>query len=130
MHREHYGRVIQEWCSVTGMTAWSEDEDKHIEIDGVVCGLLPGDEAEPDRMHLFIDLGQHDSAGLHRHLLEQNARLGEADHGCFGLHPVTGSIVYRTSFNLTLNTDGAQLPEKIRELIDSAQEHMAAMYIQ
>ena len=130
MHREHYGRVIREWCAATGMPAWSEDNDKHIEIDGIVCGLLPGDEDEPDRMHLFLDLGHYDSSGLHRHLLEQNTRLGAADHGCFGLHPVTGTVVYRTSFNLTLDTDGAQLPEKIRELIDAAQEQLAAMVLQ
>jgi len=129
MHRQHYGRVIQEWCTVTGMPPWNEDDDKHIEIDGLVCGLIPGGDEEPDLMHLLIDLGPHDSAGLYQYLLEQNVPLGTTDHGCFGLHPVTGSVVYRASFRLGIDTDGTQLPSKISALIGSVRDRLSALYI-
>lgn len=130
MHREHYGRVIREWCATTGMSPWSEDEDKHIEIDGTVCGLIPGGEDEADVMHVLIDLGPHDIVGLYRHLLEQNTPLNTADHGCFGLHPVTGSVIYRASFSLGVGTNGMQFPQKIHELIGSAKDRLSALYIQ
>ena len=130
MRRQHYDRVIREWCAATGMPPWNEDNDKHIEIDGTICGLIPGGEDEPDVMHVLIDLGPEDDAGLYRYLLEQNTPLGNADHGCFGLHPVTGSVIYRACFHLSASTDGTQLPEKINELIESARDRLSALYIQ
>ena len=130
MQRQHYGRVIQEWCAVTGMSPWNEDDDKHIEIDGTVCGLIPGTDDEPDVMHVLIDLGPSDSVLPYQYLLEQNISLGIADHGCFGLHPVTGSIVYRAMLSLSVDTDGALLPEKIQELVISARDRLASLYLQ
>lgn len=130
MHRENYGRIIQEWCVATGMTVWREDEDKHVEIDGVVCGLIPGRHDEPDLMHVLIDLGHHYLPNLHQHLLEKNVPLASSDRGCFGLHPITGSVVYRTSFQLTSETDGGQLPAKISTLIQSATEQLEISHIQ
>lgn len=130
MHRQHYGRVIREWCAVTGMSAWREDEDKHVEIGDTVCGLIPGGEDEPDVMHVLIDLGPLDTAGLHLHLLKQNVLLGTGDHGCFGVHPVTESVVYRALLTLEADTDGAELPAKITELIASARERLLSLTIQ
>jgi hypothetical protein len=130
MRRQHYDRVIREWCAATGMPPWNEDDDKHIEIDGTICGLIPGGEDEPDVMHVLIDLGPEDDAGLYRYLLEQNTPLGNADHGCFGLHPVTGSVVYRACFHLSTSTDGTLLPEKIYALLESARDRLSALYVQ
>ena len=36
MRGENYTRVIQEWCATTGMLAWSDHDDKHVEIDDAV----------------------------------------------------------------------------------------------
>ncbi len=130
MRRQHYGRVVREWCAVTGIPLWNEDDDKHIEIDGTVCGLIPGGEEEPDVMHVLIDLGSDEDPALYRHLLEQNAPVATADHGCFGLHPITGSVIYRTSFHLDAGTDGTELPAKISELIETARDRLSALYIQ
>ncbi len=130
MHRQHYRRVIHEWCAATGMPPWNEDDDQHIEIDGTVCGLIPGGEDEPDVMHLLIDLGPHEPNGLYRYLLEQNVPLGTADHGCFGLHPATGAVVYRASLRLSSGTDGTQLPDTISDLVLSARDRLSALYIQ
>ena len=124
MHRENYGRIIQEWCNATGMTLWQEHEDKHVEIDGFVCGLIPGGHKEPDVMHVLIDLGNPYFPDLHQRLLEQNVPLESLDRGCFGLHPITGSVVYRTSFQLTSETNGGELPLKISVLIQSLMERL------
>ena len=130
MHRENYSRIIREWCAATGMQAWREDEDKHVEIEGVICGLIPGGTDEPDVMHVYIDLGPYDFPDLHQRLLERNVPLAPPDKGCFGLHPITGSVVYRTAFHLSTDSDGAQLPEKISTLIQLAREQMEISYIQ
>lgn len=130
MHKENYGRIIREWCAATGMLAWREDEDKHVEIDGVVCGLIPGGDDEPEIMHVFFDLGHYYKPELHQHLLEQNVPLESPGFGCFGLHPLTGSVVYRTSLILSADVSGAQLPEKLSSLIQLAKDRLETLHIQ
>lgn len=124
MHCENYGRIIQEWCNATSMSVWDERADKHVEINGFVCGLIPGGHDESDVMHVLIDLGHPYFPDLLQRLLEQNVSLEFSDHGCFGLHPLTGSVVYRTSFQLTSETDGGELPLKISALIQSVMERL------
>jgi len=42
MNSEHYSRVIKEWCAATGMQAWVEHDDMHVEIDNTLIGLIAG----------------------------------------------------------------------------------------
>ena len=117
MSSEHYSRVIQEWCDATGMQVWVEHNDMHVEIGDTLIGLIHGGTQAPDDLHVYIDLGHLELPELYRSLLEQNVLLQSEDQGCFGLHPVTNSIVYRTSVHLTADTNGATLPQKINQLI-------------
>lgn len=120
MMSNHYPRVIQEWCAATGMQAWGERDDMHVEIDDTLIGLIHGGEDEPDDLHIYIDLGHLELPDLYRNLLEQNVQIESANHGCFAIHPVTNSIVYRTSLHLTADTNGATLPQALNQLIHSA----------
>ncbi len=124
MYHEHYPRVIQEWCVATGMSAWGENEDQHVDIDGTVVGLIPAGEHAPDLLQVFIDLGHIDQPDLHTRLLEQNTQLDQDDYGYFGLHPLTHALVYRTQLRLNADTDGSQLPYTLRNLINNAQKRL------
>lgn len=124
MSSEHYSRVIQEWCTATGMPTWSEHEDMHVEIGDTLVGLIHTDTGASDALHVYIDLGHLELPELHRTLLEQNVAPQFSDQGCFGLHPLTSSIVYRTTIILTENTNGASLPQELNQLIDSIRERL------
>lgn len=124
MSSEHYSRVIQEWCTATGMQAWVEHNDMHVEIGNTLIGLIHGGAQAPDALHIYIDLGHLTLPELYRSLLEQNVLLQSDDDGCFGLHPLTQSIVYRINLHLTADTNGATLPQKINRLIHSARARL------
>lgn len=124
MISDHYPRVIQEWCTATGMETWGARDDMHVEIDDTLVGLIHGGENEPDDLHIYIDLGHLELPELHRALLEQNAQIESEDHGCFALHPLTNSIVYRTSLHLTADTNGATLPQELNHLIHTVRTRL------
>ena len=124
MGNEHFSRVIKEWCSATGMRGWTEHEDMHVEFGDTLVGLIHGGEDAPDDLQIYIDLGQIELPDLHRALLEQNILPEFPSSGCFGLHPLTNSIVYRTRLTLTAETNGASLPLEIHQIIDSARERL------
>lgn len=126
MTSEHYPRVIREWCEATGMEAWDERDDMHVEINDTLVGLIPGGDEEPDTLHIYIDLGRYDAPELFPSLLAANVPLEGDDHGCFGLHPLTQSVVYRTSKQLGADTDGAALPSALDTLIQSARDKFAS----
>lgn len=117
MGNEHYQRIIAEWCKATGMPAWSPAEDKHLEINDTLVGLIPGNTDHPDALHIYIDLGRYDADDIYSHLLEANLPLDASDRGCFGLHPLTRSVVYRTERQLDADTDGATLARQLEALI-------------
>ena len=129
MYGENYTRVIQEWCAATGMAAWAEQDDKHVEIDDAVVALVPGGKDSPDTLHILIDLGHYDFSDLQRCLLEHNVALNSPGYGCFGLHPITGSVVYRVMLNLANDTDGFLLPHYISQLIHNARSLLATSLI-
>ena len=126
MISEHYHRVIREWCEATGMEAWDEREDMHVEINDTLVGLIPGGENEPDALHIYLDLGHHDLPDLYASLLEANVSIDADDQGCFGLHPLTQSVVYRTKRQLGSDTDGSQLPTALDALIRSARSRLGS----
>jgi hypothetical protein len=129
MRGENYTRVIREWCATTGMLAWGDSDDKHVEIDDAVVALVPGGNNEPDCLHVLIDLGHYDFPDLERSLLEHNVPLDSPGHGCFGIHPTTGSVVYRVMLNLESDTDGHFLPHHISQLIQNARALLATSFI-
>jgi hypothetical protein len=129
MRGENYTRVIQEWCATTGMLAWSDNDDKHVEIDDAVVAFIPSGDHEPDCLHVLIDLGHYDFPDLQRCLLEHNVSLDSPGHGCFGIHPTTGSVVYRVMLNLGRDTDGHFLPYHISQLIQNARALLATSLI-
>jgi hypothetical protein len=129
MRGENYTRVIQEWCATTGMLAWSDNDDKHVEIDDAVVAFIPSGDHEPDCLHVLIDLGHYDFPDLQRCLLEHNVSLDSPGHGCFGIHPTTGSVVYRVMLNLGRDTDGHFLPHHISLLIQNARALLATSLI-
>lgn len=126
MTSEHYSRVIREWCEATGMQAWDERDDMHVEINDTLVGLIPGGDADPDTLHIYIDLGRYDAPEILPGLLAANVPLEADDPGCFGLHPLTQSVVYRTSKRLDANTNGARLPSALDALIQSARDKFAS----
>jgi hypothetical protein len=69
---------------------------------------------------VYIDLGHWDRPDLYRILLEENTPISSDGHGCFGLHPVTGSIVYRSQKSLSSESNGTNLLEEIKRLIHVA----------
>ncbi len=129
MYGEHYTRVIQEWCAATGMAAWAGNDDKHVEIDDAVVALVPGGNDAPDTLHILIDLGHYDFPDLQRSLLEHNVPLNSPGYGCFGIHPVTGTVVYRVMLNLANDTDGYQLPHYISQLIQNTRSLLGSSLI-
>jgi hypothetical protein len=129
MRGENYTRVIQEWCATTGMLAWSDNDDKHVEIDDAVVAFISSGDHEPDCLHVLIDLGHYDFPDLQRCLLEHNVSLDSPGHGCFGIHPTTGSVVYRVMLNLGRDTDGHFLPHHISLLIQNARALLATSLI-
>jgi len=124
MTSQHYPRVIREWCDATGMAAWNERDDMHIEINDTLVGLIPGGEQDPDSLHIYFDLGRYDLPDLYASLLEANVPLDSDDQGCFGLHPLTRSVVYRTKQRLGPETDGSQLPNALDVLIQAARSKL------
>ena len=126
---ENYHRVIEEWCAATGMAVWPDQDDKHVEIDDAVVALVHGGNNDPDTLHILIDLGPYDFPDLQRSLLEMNVPLDSPEHGCFGLHPITGSVVYRAKLHLASDTDGYHLPHFISELIHNARARLATSFI-
>lgn len=129
MYGENYTRVIQEWCAATGMASWAGQDEKHVEIDDAVVALVPGGNDATDALHILIDLGYYDFPDLQRCLLEHNVSLDSPGNGCFGLHPVTGSVVYRVMLNLGNDTDGYLLPHHISQLIHSARSLLTTSLI-
>lgn len=120
MSNENYSRVIREWCAATGMQAWAEHEDMHISIGDTLVGLIHNHSETQELLHVYIDLGHWDRPDLYRILLEENTPISSDDHGCFGLHPVTGSIVYRSQKSLSSDSNGTNLLEEIKRLIHVA----------
>lgn len=126
MRNEHYQRIITEWCQTTGMPAWSPLEDQHLEINDTLVGLIPGTADEPDALHIYIDLGRYDVADIYPNLLEANLPLDASDRGCFGLHPLTRSVVYRTLRRLDADTDAATLAQQLEALITNVRHRFDA----
>ncbi len=126
MMSEHYPRVIREWCKATGMDAWDERDDVHLEINDTLVGLIHGGDDDPDTLHIYIDLGRYEVPELLPSLLAANVPVEGDDHGCFGLHPLTRSVVYRTSKHLSADTDGTVLPSALDALIRSARDKFAS----
>ena len=124
MSSENYSRVIREWCAATGVQAWAKHEDMHISIGDTLVGLIPNSAETPDLLHVYIDLGHWERPDLYRILLEENTPICCHDHGCFGLHPVTGSIVDRSQKLLSAESNGTKLLEEIKHLIHSAKTHL------
>ena len=130
MSSENYSRVIREWCAATGMQAWAEHEDMHISIGDTLIGLIHNSSETPELLHVYIDLGHWDRPDLYRILLEENTPIGCDDHGCFGLHPVTGSIVYRSQKLLSAESNGTNLLEEIKHLIHVVKNRLENSLIQ
>jgi hypothetical protein len=126
MTSEHYPRVIREWCEATGMEVWDERHDMHVEINDTLVGLIPGGDDEPDSLHIYLDLGHHELPDLYASLLEANVAIDADDQGCFGLHPLTQSVVYRTKRRLQADTDGSQLPTALDALIRSTRSRLSS----
>lgn len=124
MSSENYSRVIREWCAVTGMQVWAEYEDMHISIGDTLVGLIHDSSETPELLHVYIDLGHWDRPDMYRKLLEDNAPVGFSDHGCFGLHPATGSIIYRATKLLSAETSGENLLEEIKTLINTVKNRL------
>ncbi len=120
MSSENYSRVIREWCAATGMQTWAAHEDMHISIGETLVGLIHNNSETPELIHVYIDLGHWERPDLYRILLEENTPLNFDDHGCFGLHPVTGSIVYRSQKLLSDEISGANFLEEIKHLVHVA----------
>lgn len=119
-HQDLFRRVVTQLCEAVGLARPSADEDFHFELDGHVVALLHHPEVRPELLHICADLGPMQTRDLHRSLLELNVPLAGGDGGCFGLHPATGSVVYRTSLQLTADLDGAGLPGWIHEIVSGA----------
>jgi hypothetical protein len=100
-----------------------------VEIDDAVVSLVPGGNNEPDCLHVLIDLGHYDFPDLQRSLLEHNVPLDSPGHGCFGIHPTTGSVVYRVMLHLGSDADGHFLPNHISQLIQNARALLATSLI-
>jgi hypothetical protein len=126
MSTANYRRVIQQWCDATGMSPWSPEDDMHIDIADTTIGLVHDAHASPDFLHVYFDLGQWEFPDIHRCLLQENLVVDRRGNACFGLHPETGSIVYRLSILLTVETDGATLPDVLAETIDVARQRLLA----
>ena len=124
MRSENYSRVIREWCAVTGMQAWAEYEDMHIFIGDTLVGLIHDSSETPELLHVYIDLGRWDSPDIHRKLLEENAPVEFSDLGCFGLHPATGSVIYRTNKLLSVESSGENLLKEIKTLINTVKNRL------
>jgi hypothetical protein len=121
---ENYSRVIREWCAATGMQAWAAHEDMHISIGETLVGLIHNNSETPELLHVYIDLGHWERPDLYRILLEENTPLNFDDHGCFGLHPITGSIVYRSQKLLSDEISGTNFLEEIKQLIHVAKTRL------
>ena len=117
MSSENYSRVIHEWCTATGMQVWAAHEDMHISIGETLVGLIHNTSETPELLHVYIDLGHWERPDLYRKLLEENTPISSEDHGCFGLHPETGSVVYRSKKLLSDESNGTKLIEEIKQLI-------------
>lgn len=124
MSSENYSRIIREWCAVTGMQAWAEYEDMHIFFGDTLVGLIHDNSETPELLHVYIDLGRWDSPDIHRKLLEDNAPLGFPDFGCFGLHPATGSVIYRTRKLISAESTGENLLNDIKILISTVKNRL------
>ncbi len=126
MGNEHYARFIADWCAATGMPAWSAAEDKHVEIDDTVVGLVSGGPDEPQALHIYIDLGRYEADEMYPNLLEANLSPDPGEPGCFALHPLTRSVVYRTTRQLNDAHGAALLPVQLQALIASARHRLDA----
>ena len=128
MSTANYLRVIQQWCDATGMTpcvSWRVDT--HIDIADTTVGLVHDARTSPDFLHVYFDLGQWEFpkifTGVSCKTTWSSTRAATA---YFGLHPETGSIVYRLSIALTVGTDGASLPDVLAEASDVARQRLLA----
>lgn len=118
MQENQYVRLIEEMCAQVGIDNAAEvTRSRHVMVDGTVVGLgLPPDDGEG--VPLLFDLGVMPHDGIERKLLQINA-AAEMQHGeCFAMHPQTGSIVYRTSANVTPHDCGADLAESIQQSLE------------
>ena len=120
MSTDSYRRVIDQWCDSTGMMPWAIDADMQIDVENTTVGLLYDPESAPAALCAYIDIGLTDSPGLHKRLLELNARLGTPDRGYFALHPTSGEAIYRINIVLSDEVNGAELPVFLATAIESA----------
>jgi hypothetical protein len=89
-------RVRDLWNENGSLPNWAPELDLHVEIEGAVVGLIPCEGASSEALDVYIDLGEHADDAILRRLLERNVRPGSDDDASFGLHPLTGRIVYRS----------------------------------
>jgi hypothetical protein len=110
MHSRIYERIIEEWCSATGMEPWPAEAEVTVTIEGTPVAIVYDGEHAPSSLNFFIDTGWACSPDEFGNLLARNIQLAP---GCghFALHPDTGNVLYRTSLELAEGVDGASLPE-------------------
>lgn len=118
-----YARIITEWCAATGAHPWTQDDDLVFDMDGTAVGLLY-DQAMPQWLHLYIDLGPHGADNIHRRLLEFNMVSGQSHQGYFALNPDDGHVTYRSRVHLTEDLLGADLPQQIASLVLTARAQL------
>lgn len=126
MSIQHYPRIIEEWCSKTGMEPWDIDANANVEIEGTTVGLIYSSEESPETLHAYIDLGPAEYPDIHKTLLELNVEEVSQGNGYFGIHPESGMVVYRVDLRLTDETDGGKLPEELWSYTQSGLERLRA----
>lgn len=124
MSTQRYGDLMDQWCAATGMQPWPIDEIHHVEVDGVTVALVHDAQADPDTLHLYIDLGVFDSPDVVTHTLRQNMIVDPFGGGYFAQNPENGTMIYRQGLPLHRVNDGAELTQIIHQLTQVARRRM------
>lgn len=127
MRDAEWNCLITDFCREVGIDDCEMVmRSSHIELDGMVVGLIP-DESDDGPLSAYIDLGPiYDNAQrvCEDMLVANMAQRGDLT-GSYGLHPTNGNAVFHMPLSMPLT--GAELARRLRTAIDDIGEQFVSM---
>src|SRR5690242_17790583 len=122
-----YRQLVRELCEAARLDDWEQVAySKHLEIEGVVTGLLHDEVIAPDTFTVCFEFSERYDPMVHGRLLIHNmtAPLSLEGRGAFGLMPEQDQVAYRVDLPWKEPKTGSDLLEQIARHLRIAQDKL------
>ena len=132
MDSNTYDQIIKNICASSGIEDWPlVARSGHILLGERLIGLIhDADNSQSHELSVFVQFDSIDtqsSPEFYRHLLCANLSQTQNLKGYFGLHPVTGQVIYCLRLAMDLALQVAELPALLVSETDAAERWLEGL---